>query len=155
MLGMVVLTLERDKGSRAPVWSLLDEATKGSSILQIGGAVIPIYDYTCPSCGRVGGLLRGYEDYTISCPQCGGTAERIPVYREQSVIFKGGGFTKSVIPPRPTTDEQKWEVQEEMGKELKKRDWSYDRTIQEMRDNKFEDETGAMRIDTTKMTKEA
>ena len=41
-----------------------------------------------------------------------------------------------------------------MGKELKKRDYSYDRAIQEMRDNKFEDETGATRIDTRKMTKE-
>ena len=114
---------------------------------------MPIYDYNC-TCGYLSGLLRGYEDYTIACPKCGKTAERIPVYREQSVIFKGAGFTKSVLPPRPTTEEQHADVQEEMGKELKKKDWSYDRAIQEIRDNQFVDKTGAKRLDTTKMTKE-
>ena len=115
---------------------------------------MPVYDYTC-SCGRICGLVRNYDDYTIACPSCGKTAERIPVYREQNVIFQGPGFTKSVLPPNPVTDEQKWEVQDEMSKELKRRDWSYDRAIQEIRDNKIVDETGAIRLDTNKMTKEA
>ena len=114
---------------------------------------MPLYEYIC-SCGRFE-AVRGYDDYTIACHHCGGTADRVPVYREQNVIFKGAGFTKSVIPPNPTTDEQKADVQEEMGKELKKRDWSYDRAIQEIRDNKVVDETGAVRLDTRKMTQEA
>ena len=115
---------------------------------------MPIYDYTC-ACGSLFGLIRSYDDDTIPCPNCGNTADRVPVYRDQNVIFKGAGFTKSVLPPNPTTDEQKWEVQDEMGKEIKKRDWSYDRAIQEIRDNKVVDETGATRIDTRKMTQEA
>ena len=114
---------------------------------------MPVYAYTC-SCGRFE-AIRGYDDYTTACPNCGETAERVPVYREQSVIFKGAGFTKSVLPPPPQTDDQKWDVQDEMGKELKKRGWSADRAIEELRANKFEDETGALRIDTTKMTQVA
>ena len=116
---------------------------------------MPIYDYNCSGCGRLADLVRGYDDYTTACPSCGEPAERVPVYHEQGVIFKGAGFTKSVIPPRPQTDEQRWDVQEEMGKELKKRGWSADRAITELRANKFEDETGQLRIDTTKMTQVA
>ena len=99
--------------------------------------------------------MRGYSADTTDCPMCGTLAERVPVYREQGVIFKGAGFTKSVLPPPPQTDEQKYDVQEEMGKELKKRGWSADRAITELRANKFEDETGQLRIDTTKMTQVA
>ena len=47
------------------------------------------------------------------------------------------------------------EVQELYGKEVKKRGWSADRAIAELRANKFEDKTGALRIDTRKMTQVA
>jgi hypothetical protein len=46
-------------------------------------------------------------------------------------------------------------IQEEYGKEVKKRGWSAERSVEELRANKFEDPTGQLRIDTTKMTQTA
>ena len=61
---------------------------------------MPIYNYLCPldhSTTQRG----GYEDATIPCPKCSETATRVPVYRDQGVIFAGTGFTRTVIPPAP------------------------------------------------------
>jgi hypothetical protein len=54
----------------------------------------------------------------------------------------------------PRRDDE-WSTQDEMAKELKKKDWSYDRAIEGLRANKFEDETGQIRIDTRKMPQTA
>jgi len=113
---------------------------------------MPLYDYRC-QCGLFEAVA-GYEDYTIACPSCNGTAERVPVYREQGVIFKGAGFTKSVLPPRPNTQAEHDEVNELMKGEMTKRNYPTERAYDEMRQHKFHDETGALRVDTRKMTQE-
>ena len=46
-------------------------------------------------------------------------------------------------------------TQEEYGKEIRKRGWSADRAIEGLRANKFEDETGQLRVDTRKMPQTA
>ena len=112
---------------------------------------MPRYDYTC-TCGCFE-AMRGYDDYTITCPDCGGLAERVSVYPQQGVIVRDG--PNAPLPPCPQTDPERQEVQELYGKEVEKRGWSADRAMTELRANKFEDETGALRIDTTKMTQEA
>lgn len=114
---------------------------------------MPIYDYHCLGCGRLSDLVRGYDDYTIACPSCSGTAERVPVYISQGVVVHGG--PNALLPPRPQTTADHMEVQELYGKEVKKRGWDADRAIRELRANKFEDDKGALHIDTTKMTKVA
>ena len=110
---------------------------------------MPNYDYRCATCGVINSLTRGYEDYSIDCPLCDGMATRIPVYRSQGIIVRGG--PNATMPPR--NDAQA--IQEEYGKEVKKRGWSADRAVEELRSSKFEDSTGQLSIDTTKMTKEA
>ena len=46
---------------------------------------MPTYDYTC-ECGYEFERRAGYEDRTLPCPRCGSEAERVPVYRNQSII---------------------------------------------------------------------
>lgn len=113
----------------------------------------PVYDYDCPGCGRLSDIVRGYDDYTTACPSCGKRAERVPVYQSQGLVVHDG--PNAPLPAHPQTDPERQVVQELYGKEVKKRGWSADRAIGELRANKFEDETGALRIDTTKMTQVA
>ena len=70
---------------------------------------MPTYDYECVL-GHVFEAIRGYNDEVIDClvmddddPDyaCGLPARRYAVYRNQGVIFKGEGFTKSVVVPPP------------------------------------------------------
>ena len=46
-------------------------------------------------------------------------------------------------------------TQDEYQKEIKKRGWSAERSIQELRANRFCDKDGQMRVNTNNMTKEA
>src|SRR3990167_2138669 len=118
-------------------------STGGNRILrhQLGGTadsghlVMPKYDFSCPSCGTFE-RYAGYDDATIPC-DCGGSARRHEVYRDQGVIFRGGGFTKSVVPPPHSPD-----VSTELGKELKKKGWDYDRAMGEVRKNIVTDSEG-------------
>ncbi len=89
----------------------------------------------------------GVADAALPCPECGRQAQRQAVYREQGVIFYGGGFTKATLPP-PGAD-----AQAEMGKELRKAGWSVDRAVEEMRANRAEDKEGRTYINTAAMTK--
>ena len=61
---------------------------------------MPVYEYACED-GHVAERKGGYDDIYIKCPDCGKPALRRPCYRSQGVIFKGVGFTKTVIPPPP------------------------------------------------------
>ena len=61
---------------------------------------MPRYDYRCPDGHLTIDVVAGYEDSFVVC-RCDKIAERVAVYREQGVIFKGTGFTRTVIPPAP------------------------------------------------------
>ena len=113
--------------------------------------MMPIYDYNCPNCGRLVNILRRYDDYTIPCPDCGDRAERIPVYRSQGVIFKGSGFTKSTLPPKPSTIAEHQEVNEMLGKEMAERNYPTDRVYDDLRKNRAENADGHIGIDYSKM----
>lgn len=72
---------------------------------------MPIYEYVC-TYGHVTEQRGGYDDATILCRAaieafdrflCGEVATRRPGYQSQGVIFKGTGFTRTVIPPAPPT----------------------------------------------------
>lgn len=108
---------------------------------------MPIYEYTC-DCG-VFEAIAGYNDSSVTCPSCGQTASRIAVYKEQNVI------TNPSIPPRPQTEAERQEVNELARKELLKKNWSADRTIDEFRKRRVVDETGSLRVDTRGMDKTA
>jgi len=60
---------------------------------------VPRYQFVCPD-GHVIEQREGIDVELIHCA-CGKPARRRQVYREQGVIFKGGGFTKTVVPPAP------------------------------------------------------
>ena len=109
---------------------------------------MPLYDFSC-GCGRVTESREGIGVTAIPCP-CGRIAARVSVYRDQGVIFSGGGFTKSVMPPPGV------ESQQEYFKEVRKRGWTGDRAVEEMRKNIIEDpKTGRRSVNTAAMTKEA
>ena len=80
---------------------------------------MPRYDFEC-SDGHVFEAIAGYDDTELPCQimadgipdfpgdrraitlhECGLPAKRHAVYRNQGVIFKGEGFTKSVVAPPP------------------------------------------------------
>ena len=76
---------------------------------------MPIYEYVCEH-DHVTEQKGGYDDEMIPCPEvvlyvevsgdpllgtCDMPAHRRPGYISQGVIFKGTGFTKTVIPPSP------------------------------------------------------
>ena len=102
-----------------------------------------IYTYVCPVHGGFE-QRAGYDDERWLCT-CGLPSPRQAVYLP---TFKIEG--KSM----PRRDDLA-STQEEMGKELKRRNWSADRAIQELRDNRVERDDGGLAIDTRKMTKTA
>ena len=112
---------------------------------------MPLYDYSCPECGRLCNIYQGYDAYTITCPECGGTADRIPVYRDQGVIFKGSGFTKSTFPPPPQTIGEHQEVNDLLSKEMAERNYPTDRVYDDLRKNRAENADGHIGIDYSKM----
>jgi len=108
---------------------------------------LPKYDYACPECG-VFEQHGGYDATSVKCA-CGLRAKRQAVY-SQAVIFKGGGFTKTVLPPPGDPAEASI-----MQGELKKRGWDADRAISELRENTVTDEEGNRSIDLAGMTQTA
>jgi hypothetical protein len=102
---------------------------------------MPCYDFECPD-GHVYEAIAGYDDAELPCTwgvlslgssqyhRCGLPAKRRAVYRDQGVIFKGDGFTKSVIVPSPPnprstqglTPDEAVEVWDDTAKEIYKYD---------------------------------
>ncbi len=79
---------------------------------------MPLYDYRCKK-GHLTESIRGtLNQDKILCSVCKGESKRVSVYREQGVVFKGEGFTRSVIPPAspkpPTTSDEKPDYAKEM-----------------------------------------
>ena len=111
---------------------------------------MPIYDFSCSRCrSYYNDQYASYEDYSIPCPSCDGTAKRIPVYRNQGIIVHGG--PNAPMPPRGDTQA----VQEEYAKEVRKRGWTAERSVEELRKTKFTDATGQLRVDTKKLPQTA
>ncbi len=104
---------------------------------------MPLYTYTCPACGRYD-RLGGYNDVIIACG-CGQVATRSEVYRTSN-IMAGQSL------PRP---EDTASVNDEYGKELRKRGWGKDRAHTELRAARTVDKDGNLGVDTSKMTSEA
>ena len=111
---------------------------------------MPVYDFNCPKCGRLPDIMASIDDDTIACPDCGGSAKRAAVYQSQGVIFKGAGFTKSVVPPK----HEKEEVQKALNDEMTKRNYPSQRVYDDLQKAKVVDEQGNKSIDIEKMTKE-
>lgn len=108
---------------------------------------MPLYEYRC-ECGLFE-TIAGREDYTIACPQCGNTADRNPVPSSVGIVVRGG--PNQPMPPR--TDAAA--VNHEMHKELKKKGWNVDRTVEEMRKHRTTDAEGRPAINTAALPKEA
>lgn len=104
---------------------------------------MPLYTYTCIACGRYD-RLGGYDDVIIACG-CGQVATRSEVYRTSNII-EGQSLPRS---------EDTASVNDEYGKELKKRGWHKDRVHTELRAARAVDKDGNLGIDMSKMTKEA
>lgn len=104
---------------------------------------MPLYTYQCPTCGRYDQLGR-YDDVTTVCA-CGQVATRATFYRTSNII-EGQSL------PRP---EDTASVNDEWGKELKKRGWGKDRVHTELRAARTTDRDGNPGIDMSKMAKEA
>jgi predicted nucleic acid-binding Zn ribbon protein len=92
---------------------------------------MPRYDFDCPADGgHVFEQVAGYDEPCILCPKHQAWSTRRAVYRSQSVIFKGDGFTRSVIvpdPPQPTstaklTTSERMEVLDDFAKETHRYD---------------------------------
>jgi putative FmdB family regulatory protein len=92
---------------------------------------VPTYDYICSE-GHEFEAVRGYDDETIDC-ECGAKATRQAVYPGQGVIFKGMGFTKSVLPPAPpkipSTASESTAVDFEQKDEYAKESYDHDKNV--------------------------
>ena len=125
---------------------------------------MPTYDYECPD-GHLFETIAGYDDEVIPCNvwvyhftdpngkdyeiECNAPAKRKAVYRDQSVIFKGEGFTKSVVVPPPPdphstrglTSDEAVEVWDDIAKEAYQYDQN-DRPYLYEEERKFVKEEG-------------
>ena len=102
---------------------------------------MPFYNYRCPECGSFE-RRAGYNDGVVLCA-CGREAGREAVYHTNHII------EGRALPSDPT------EVQNEFFKEVRKRGWSEDRAVTEMRANMIEDNQGRKFLNTKAMTQEA
>ena len=109
---------------------------------------MPLYDYCCPDCGMFEANA-GREAGTTACPQCSNPAKRNPVPSSVGVVIRGG--PNQPMPPKGDTVA----INEEMHKEVKKRGWNVDRTVEEMRKNRTTDSRGKLAINTAALPKEA
>jgi predicted nucleic acid-binding Zn ribbon protein len=68
---------------------------------------MPRYDFFCPAGpGHIFEQVAGYDDAQVRCPDHHEVARRCAIQSGIGVIFKGDGFTRSVIvpdPPPPTS----------------------------------------------------
>ena len=56
---------------------------------------MPIYDYTCSSCGRVTEVIHGINDAGPAfCPSCGAEGTMRKALSAPAVVFKGSGWAK-------------------------------------------------------------
>lgn len=108
---------------------------------------MPKYDYDCPKHGRFE-QIAGYDDSVVPCV-CGRPAQRRSVYRDQCVSFRGGGFTKTVVPPPGSV-----EAQDNSFKELRKSGWDEDRALSQIRKNTVEGKDGKKKLNLAGMSKE-
>ena len=92
---------------------------------------MPTYEYLCPACDHTfEETAVAYDTDKLPCPKCHQIARRVPVYREQGVIFSGSGFTRSVVPParplprstRGENTEVDFEIKSEYAEEVYKHD---------------------------------
>lgn len=104
---------------------------------------MPLYDFECNKCG-VYEMRAHYEDDIVPC-ECGSTASRLSVYK---INHKIEGQS---LPRRDDHDG----TREEMGKELKKRGYSFQRAIDEIGSNIRQSETSNLKeLNTPALTKE-
>ena len=104
---------------------------------------MPFYTYHCPDHGAFD-KRAGYNDAYTLCI-CGEPSVRQAVYG-LSFVMEGRSM--------PRRDDV-YSTQEEYHKEIKKRGWSADRAVTELRTSKFVDNEGQLRINTATMTQEA
>ncbi len=56
---------------------------------------MPIFDYTCKSCGNSFEKMVKTSSAVVECSKCGGTSEKvISAPRESGLVLKGEGFYK-------------------------------------------------------------
>ena len=56
---------------------------------------MPIYDYTCTTCGRVTEVIHGINDAGPRfCPECGAEGTMRKALSAPAVLFKGSGWAK-------------------------------------------------------------
>uniref|UniRef100_A0A6M3JW57 Putative regulatory protein FmdB zinc ribbon domain-containing protein n=1 Tax=viral metagenome TaxID=1070528 RepID=A0A6M3JW57_9ZZZZ len=58
---------------------------------------IPIYDYSCESCGNIHETVKGIDVTRIKCPACGKTAKRIISLAGVNTINEDAGWIKGVL----------------------------------------------------------
>ena|SRR3990167_5241632 len=89
---------------------------------------MPIYTYTCEEQHTFD--RKGRLDESETFCKCGRVALRHSVYREQGVVFKGDGFTKSVLPPAapllPSTKGEKVDIAFEKQDEFASKQYEHD-----------------------------
>lgn len=93
---------------------------------------MPTYRYRCPD-GHVTQQRGGFDDDEIACPACGLRARREAIYREQGILFKGGGWGgKSSIPPppeAPTSEGESPDTHFEKLDEFAERHYDHERNV--------------------------
>lgn len=105
---------------------------------------MPMYRYVCED-GHEFEQRGGYDDDVVDCLQmelvpqtgakypCLAPAKRQAVYRDQSVIFSGPGWTKSIVPPPeplpPSSAGESTDIHFEKLDEFASKQYDYDRNI--------------------------
>jgi len=93
---------------------------------------MPRYRYKCPE-GHEFECYASYNADTVVCEEHGLPAERQAVYRDQAVIFRGGGWTRSVVPPAPpdppSSAGESTDVHFEKLDEFAEKQYKYDRNV--------------------------
>src|SRR3990167_6572869 len=102
-------------------------------------AYMPFYDFKCPVCGTFE-QRASFDTEVVPC-ECGRGSSRQSVYK---INHKIAGRSL------PSQDDG-WSVQDELGKDMRKKGWNYDRAMTELRKNRTYDKEGNMSIDTTKI----
>lgn len=87
---------------------------------------MPRFDFECPAGGgHIFERVAGRDEPCVLCPEHQAWSNRLPIQSGIGVIFKGDGFTRSVVvpdPPPPTstaelTTDERMEVLDDMAKD--------------------------------------